>query len=125
MIKIGRGILLSFTSIVVITGCATNKSIYYWGEYESLIQASYLEPGTAESSLQIQKLTADIEKASSLGKKTPPGVYAHLGYMYAIEGNVTKSNEAFLEEKALFPESALFIDGMLERAKTFNKEKAQ
>jgi hypothetical protein len=123
VIKIIKGIVISFALIILVSACATKKEIYHWGEYESLIQSSYLEPGTADAALQIQKITADIEKAKGFGKKIPPGIYAHLGYMYAIEGNVTKSNEAFLMEKDLFPESALFIDGMLERAKAYNKEK--
>jgi len=77
----------------------------------------YVEPGSADSSLQILQLNEDIEMAESSGKPVPPGVYAHLGFMYAIEGSVTASNDAFSEEKIRFPESAVFIDGMMDRVK--------
>lgn len=128
LICASKGAKLFFSGVVcaiLFVGCASQNQMYYWGSYEQLIQDSYLKPGTAESGVQIEKLSADIDKAESNGKKVPPGLYAQLGYMYAIEGNVAKSNEAFLQEKALFPESALFIDGMLKRAKQANEGDAK
>lgn len=102
---------------MVISGCANRQpQMYYWGEYEALIYDMYVEAGTAEADVQIEKLTADIDKASNAGKRVPPGVYAHLGFMYASKGNVNLAVEAFNQEKALFPESAKFIDGMMDRA---------
>ena len=105
-----------------LAGCATNQNtLYYWGEYETLIHDMYLEPGTADTNTQVQKLTADIQKAEANGKAVPPGVYAHLGFMYALLGNLGLSEDAFNEEKARFPESTVFIDGMMKRAMK-NKE---
>lgn len=105
-----------------ITGCATrNANLYHWGEYENLIYSMYIEPGTADPRTQVNTLTADIQKAADYGKAVPPGVHAHLGFMYALLGNSGLSQDAFNEEKALFPESAVFIDGMMKRALA-NKE---
>lgn len=104
-------------SALVMTGCANRQpNMYYWGEYETLIYNMYIEEGTAEADVQIEKLTTDIGKARDAGKKVPPGVYAHLGFMYASKGNVNLAVDAFNQEKALFPESAKFIDGMMDRA---------
>lgn len=97
-------------------GCATNSEKYYWGSYENLIYKMYIKPGSADPGLQIISLTRDIQKAQDSGQKVPPGVHAHLGFMYAIQGNVEQSQAAFLQEKLLFPESAIFIDGMMTRA---------
>ena len=105
-----------------LAGCATNRTtLYYWGEYETLLHDMYLKPGTADANTQVQKLTTDIQKAETNGKAVPPGVYAHLGFMYALLGNLELSKDAFNEEKARFPEAAIFIDGMMKRAMK-NKE---
>ncbi len=76
----------------------------------------YAEPGTADPVMQIEKLTADLQQAESIGKPAPPGLYAHLGFMYAMNGDVSQAETAFNEERELFPESAVFIDGMMKRA---------
>lgn len=108
-------LLVSALSALCLSGCAS-KSTYYWGEYEQLVHDMYVEPGSADPTTQIEQLTADIQKAQSKGKPTPPGVNAHLGYMYSLQGNTSQAKNAFLQERALYPESAVFIDGMLKRA---------
>lgn len=109
----------------LLAGCASNKNLYYWGHYEPLIYDMYVKPGKADPGTQIEKLTGDIQKAQGRDKTIPPGVYAHLGFMYAIQGNLGRAEEAFNEEKALYPESVVFIDGMMDRAIKINKENQQ
>lgn len=110
-------------SIFIVSGCATtNKEIYYWGEYEQLIHDAYVKPGSADAQTQIEKINADIQKAEAMGKKTPPGIYAHLAFLYAVEGKDSKSKEAFMEERSLYPESRVFIDGMMDRAEKVEED---
>lgn len=98
-------------------GCASApKGHYYWGHYEALLLEMYTEPGSADPLAQIEKLTEDLQQAENFGKPPPPGFYAHLGLMYAMNGNESQAEAAFLLERELFPESAVFIDGMMERA---------
>jgi hypothetical protein len=97
------------------SGCAQNQLLYRWGSYESGIYDMYLRPGKADPGTQIAKLTEDVERARVEGKHVPPGVHAHLGYLYYTQGQVARAREEFLIEKQLFPESAVFIDGMLAR----------
>ena len=113
---------LALMSMVLMAGCATNKDIYYWGEYEQLIHDAYMKPGSADTATQIEKLTADIQKAAATGKKVPPGIYAHLGFLYAIEGKDSQSKAAFKQEQTLYPESSTLIEGMMKRARQ-NEEK--
>lgn len=113
--------MLLLLSMFLLASCATNKDIYYWGEYEKLIHDSYIKPGSADSTTQIQKLNTDIQKSEAEGKRVAPGIYAHLGYLYALEGKDTQSKAAFKQEMTLYPESTVFIEGMLTRAKQ-NKE---
>ena len=109
------GFLLICSALV--SGCVSApRDHYYWGSYEELILEMYTRPGSADPVTQIEKLTADLQQAESAGKPAPPGVYAHLGFMYAMIGNEAEAESAFLLERELFPESAVLIDGMMERA---------
>lgn len=99
--------------LLLLTGCATNKQHYHWGSYESLVYKMYNKPGEAEPVTQVDKLTQDIQMAEASGKPVPPGVHAHLGFMYAAQGNVEQSKAAFLQEKSLYPESVILMDKML------------
>ncbi len=113
--------MLALLSIILIAGCVTNKDIYYWGDYEKLIHDAYIKPGSADPATQIEKLNRDIQKAKAEGKRVAPGIYAHLGFLYALEGKDSQSKAAFKQEQGLYPESNTLIEGMLNRAKQ-NKE---
>ncbi len=114
--------LIASIAVLVLAGCANNKSMYYWGEYENLIYQSYRTPGEATPDIQVIKLEEDIEKAKAKGKKIPPGIYSHLGMMYAATGNHSLALEALEMEKTLFPESSVLIDGMISRSLQSPKE---
>lgn len=106
----------------LLVGCSTQPStMYHWGSYEGLLYTMYHKPGEATPTVQIEQLTRDIQEAQENGGRIPPGLYAHLGFMYILEGNVGKATDAFNQEKALFPESAVLIDGLMARAKNLNK----
>jgi len=109
-------------SLWLLSGCVKPANeIYYWGEYEQLIHDMYVDPGKADAVAQIEKLTADIQKAESTGKQVPPGLYAHLGMMYSSQGQAAQAEAALREEQKLYPESATFIQGLIKRA---SKEKS-
>lgn len=112
-----KSVAVSLLSLFLLAGCSTNKEIYYWGNYEQLVHDTYVTPGSADPETQIEQLNIDIQKSESLGKKAAPGIYAHLGYMYAMQGKSAQSEAAFKEEVSLYPESKVFIEGMLSRAK--------
>jgi hypothetical protein len=111
-------VLTIFTVLLFISGCASNNTQYYWGEYENLVYKTHHTPGKVPPSVQIEQLKTDIEKAQAAGKPTPPGVYAHLGLMYAANGNKALALASLRKEKELFPESAKFIDGLIKRSLT-------
>jgi hypothetical protein len=118
IIKFAPG-LRSFSLIfcIIAGGCATAPTEHYhWGNYEELLLAMYVESGTADPFTQIDKLTVDIQQAENTGKLVPPGLCAHLGMMYALNGDVSQAEAAFYKERELFPESGVFIDGMMARS---------
>jgi hypothetical protein len=112
-----RKLILPVIMLALMSGCASQKSLYYWGEYEKVILDMYTAPGSADTYTQIEKLTRTIQQAQAQGRSIPPGLHAHLGMIYAKHGDPGLAIEAFEEEKRLYPESSVFIDGMLSRAK--------
>ena len=110
-----KKVILVFFLTAFNAGCATQQPTYYWGNYESLLYTSYALPGEASPDLQIATITSDIQKAEAEGKPVPPGIHAHLGMMYVAAGNMEQAHVAFMQEKTLYPESTVLIDGIIER----------
>ena len=106
---------LAAAAAILASGCAGKPEIYRWGVYEDLVYEMYAEPGTADPDTQVAKLSEDITRTQSEGKRVPPGVHAHLGYMYYLTGNADAAVAEFATERELFPESAVFIDGIFLR----------
>lgn len=113
--------LYLYAAALLLSGCATTYTQYYWGDYESLIYQTYHSPNDVPPSVQIDKLNIDIEKAQTAGKPVPPGLYAHLGLMYAADGNKELAIAALTKEKELFPDSGKFIDGLIQRSSTYSQ----
>ena len=112
-VSVGRPAALAvLVAAVLATGCGPGP-LYHWGHYEPLVYEMYAHPGKAEPAEQIDKLTADIATAQSKGHPVPPGVHAHLGYMYLQQGNAMAAREQFEIEKQLYPESTVFMDRLL------------
>lgn len=95
-------------------GCAPS-TLYQWGEYQALLYEMYAEPGNATPEKQAEILANQIAETQMDGRLVPPGVHAHLGHMYFLLGDVQAASQQFMKEKAAFPESAVFIDGILDR----------
>ena len=110
-----RLIALFLLAVVTTTGCTVSEPIYQWGNYEPILTTTYSTPGELDPGAEINLLTEDVERARAEGSKVPPGVHAHLGYLYYTQGNRAAAKQHFLTEKELFPESKVFIDGILKR----------
>lgn len=98
--------------LMLLTGCAA-PTIYSWGHYEDVIYTMYKSPGEMPPERQVEILEADYQKARSQNKPVPPGWHVHLGYLYYQLGKADQALQEFETEKALFPESAVFVDRML------------
>ncbi len=102
---------------VILSACVSSSDQYYWGNYEGLIYKMYIKPGEAPPEVQVERLTRDLQRAEAKGMRIPPGVFLHLGVMYALTGNLSAAENAFNEEKVIYPESTILVDGMLARAR--------
>jgi hypothetical protein len=107
----------AFALVLTGAGCAAApQPLYRWGVYEDVVYETYAETG-ADPGTQIAMLTEDIVRTQAEGKRVPPGVHAHLGFLYAAQGQPDLAAQQFAIEKDLFPESSVFIDGLLARMK--------
>jgi hypothetical protein len=107
-------ILAASSVALLLTGCATNKSIYQWESYQPQVR-DYLKGSTEGAEKQIITLEADLEKVKSKNGTPPPGYHAFLGMLYEKTGKHDLMLREFYEEKAIFPESAPYMDFLIRR----------
>jgi len=119
-IKIERCFLIA--ACIAAMGCASN-TMYNWGPYENFLYQRYLKPGKIPPEQEITELEAHLEQTYAQEKLPPPGLHAHLGYLYIIDGQNARAVEHFSMEKKLFPESSDFIDNLLKRMKRTHPNK--
>jgi hypothetical protein len=120
----GGGVLRLLVVGVMATaalGCQSGWR-YDWGSYQRSVWLMYAAPSdnAADVGKQIDSLEAEIRKTEAKARaneasRVPPGKYAHLGYLYAMQGDQVNCRRCLDSEKRLYPESAHFIDGLMAR----------
>jgi hypothetical protein len=110
--------------ILFLSGCATNKSMYVWGDYSDSLY-KWRKDATDERAVEHKVALADIIKRSEAkGSRVPPGVYCEYGYMLLMEGEQEKALSFFEREAAEYPESKEFVSFLLTRCKESGGEEA-
>ncbi|GAA3538139.1 DUF4810 domain-containing protein [Zobellella aerophila] len=104
----------------LLAGCSAPTTLYQWDNYQPALYQYYQEDETGPEE-QVAALEENIEQARARGTSVPPGLHAHLGLLYANTGREEEALNQFATEKALFPESAPFMDFLLKQG----KERAQ
>jgi hypothetical protein len=99
--------------VLLITGCTTKTQIYHWGSYENQLYARFSTNTNPEQQIDEMEKTLHTNKVN---RPMPPGFHAHLGLLYGEMGNIDKMREHFTIEKNLFPESAAFMDFLLNKS---------
>lgn len=102
----------AWAAVLLLAGCQS-PGIYYWGNYENVIYGMYAHPDKVPPEAQIDKLERDEHRAASVNKPLPPGFHAHLGWAYYQTGKLDLAQKEFELEKRQFPESARFMDRIL------------
>lgn len=100
---------------LAFAGCQTQRPLYYWGNYEALGYLSYSKPEKVPLEMQRERLEEDIAKAKGNNLAANPGLHAQLGYVYYQLNRPDDAIREFTAEKILFPESAVFMDRMIEK----------
>lgn len=97
-----------------LTGCVQQpKSLYQWGNYQPELY-EYFKGESKE--VQIAKLEEDLQKIRATNANPPPGYHAQLGMLYSSLGKDDQMAQELRTEKALFPESATYMDFLLKNA---------
>lgn len=116
--------LLLVISLVYVAGCGP-KTMYQWGSYETDLLKYYKHP---ESLQDFQKhLDKQIARSTRKGKMVPPGLFAELGYLHYKADDPAMAAQYFAKEKEHWPESATFMDRMIEATqsqKSFRRSEA-
>ena len=106
-----------------LSGCVTTSSdLYYWGGYQAMLDKYYREPGNMPPEVQARRLEAIIDDAQRNPAPVAPGIYAHLGVAYADLGRQADAEAAFAREAELYPESTIWLEGMIARARRTGAE---
>jgi hypothetical protein len=109
-----RVLFVICSAVFFLAGCKTVEPTYYYGAYPEAIY-SYFKADETSISQQIMILEQVIEQARGKGKPVAPGVHAHLGMLYFESGNAEQGTTQFEQEKALFPESAAYLDFLMNK----------
>lgn len=109
---------MCLAALLLLTGCSS-PYLYEWGDYDRWLYENYKHPKDDEE-LYVD-LTALIEQYE--GRKNPavkplaPGLYAEYGFLLMRRGENVRAIEYYSREKALWPESAVFMDSMIAAAR--------
>ena len=106
---------LMLTAAATVAGCQTApKSLYQWESYQPQVY-EYFKGEPKEQ--QVEVMEQDLQKINASGHQAPPGYHAHLGMLYLSMGKDDQMVQELRTEKALFPESASYMDFLLKNAK--------
>jgi hypothetical protein len=108
---------LILLAAAILAGCAGKPLLYEWGSYEDQIYAMYSDTGKVPIEKQLQDLEHDYQRARAANRSVPPGYHAHVGYLYFQLGKDDQAVQSFETEKALFPESTVYMDRLIARIK--------
>ncbi len=103
--------IIVLLALLVLSGCATQRSLYDWGGYNGMLYESYKKPETTAANLQ--KLQEHVTKLEKGTLKVAPGLYADLGTLYLQAGDRDRAVENYRKERAAWPESAGLMDALI------------
>ncbi|QXH56512.1 DUF4810 domain-containing protein [Pseudomonas maumuensis] len=104
---------------VLLAGCNSPKTLYQWESYQPQVYG-YLKGDSKEE--QATALERDLEKIKAKNGAVPPGYHAQLGLLYSSLGKDDQMIQQFRTEKALFPESAAYMDFLMSNASKGTKQ---
>ncbi|MFK7996027.1 MAG: DUF4810 domain-containing protein [Granulosicoccus sp.] len=103
-------------TLFMLVGCVVpDPPLYRWGEYEDIIYTGYKDPGSSDPVTDANLLAEDMARTEAEGRQVPPGLRIHLGYLYFAQGRDNEARALFEQEREVFPESRVFVDGLLSR----------
>jgi hypothetical protein len=107
-------------AVIILGGCGAQpaKPLYNYAGYSDSYYA-YKKNMTPESTLQLEKSIQEAIDGTDKSRsgRVAPGLHANLGYLYLKAGKTNEAIASFTMEKAVYPESTLFMDKLINRIK--------
>lgn len=110
---------IGIAGLIVVSALSTLAcapvSRFEWGSYEQALYAYAQNPENRAV------YVGSLEKAIENGRARnaiAPGLLAELAYIRLEDGNRQEALKLFEEERALFPESAPFMDRIIQQTRT-------
>lgn len=102
-------------SAILLAACGTpQKPLYQWNGYQAGLYEHFKTNGAIAAD-QAVRLEEQLIKNKAAGEATPPGLHGHLALLYAKLGNDDAAVAHLEAERALFPESAGYVDFLLKK----------
>ena len=99
--------------VVAFCSCSAPKGLYTWNKYEKA-SYNYLKKADEKSAETIiVEYNNVINKQKEKRKTTPPGMLADYGFLLIQQGQMEEGKLNLKREMALYPESKIFIDRIL------------
>lgn len=119
-------LLLPLLGMLLLAGCAS-PYLYEWGDYDQWLYENYKNPKDDEELyVDLTALITRYESRKNPGTKPmAPGLYAEYGFLLMRRGENERAIEYYNKEKALWPESIVFMDSMIQVAQIADKPEAQ
>ena len=101
----------------LLCGCTSN-TLYTWGKYDQWLYENYKSPKNDEELyVDLTRLITEYESRKNPAvKPMAPGLYAEYGFLLMRRGENEQAIQYYNKEKALWPESAVFMDSMIQVA---------
>lgn len=102
--------------VLALVGCANKAppNLYGWNNYQKNLD-TYLRNDRESLDTQAKLMEDDLQKIQTSGAALPPGYQAHMGLLYAKQGDLVRFQQHLLAEKKQFPESETFINFLLRK----------
>lgn len=115
-----RGLLLA--AALMLGACASPPTtLYDWGPYPQALLKHLRESG-GDAARQAALLEEQLQRAGGAARAAPPGLHAHLALLHTQLGNEAVALRHLQAEKALYPESAAYMDFLMNNARRAARE---
>ncbi len=104
-------------AVLGLVGCASQPTtLYDWGAYPQALSLHLRQSG-GDAARQASLLEQQLQRAAGAARAAPPGLHAHLALLHTQLGNEAQALRHLEAEKALYPESAAYMDFLLASAR--------
>lgn len=96
---------------------------YYWGSYSYTYHDLLKEPSAKAADAHESSLREIIAKSAEKNLRVPPGIHAELGNLLSKKNMNEEAIAEYEAERALYPESSIFLERLLSGQKKGSEEK--